>query len=51
MMKQFFGTDFADRQVIVKEGETLSTGKLNLTFVMAPMVHWPEVKMTYDTKD
>ena len=44
MMKQFFGTDFAD-------GETLSTGKHNLTFVMAPMVHWPEVMMTYDTTD
>ena len=51
MMKQFFGTDFADRQVIVKEGETLSTGKHNLTFVMAPMVHLPEVMMTYDTTD
>ena len=51
MMKQFFGTDFADRQVIVKEGETLSTGKHNLTFVMAPMVHWQEVMMTYDTTD
>lgn len=51
MMKQFFGTDFADRQIIVKEGETLSTGKHNLTFVMAPMVHWPEVMMTYDTTD
>ena len=51
MMKQFFGTDFADRQVIVKEGETLSTGKHNLTFVMAPMVHWPEVMMPYDTTD
>ena len=51
MMKQFFGTDFADRQVMVKEGETLSTGKQNLTFVMAPMVHWPEVMMTYDTTD
>lgn len=51
MMKLFFGTDFADRQVIVKEGETLSTGKHNLTFVMAPMVHWPEVMMTYDTTD
>ena len=49
MMKQFFGTDFADRQIVVKEGETLSTGKHNLTFVMAPMVHWPEVMMTYDT--
>ncbi len=51
MMKQFFGTDFADRQVIVKEGETLSTGKHNLTFVMAPMVPWPQGMMTYDTTD
>ena len=51
MMKQFIGTDFADRQIVVKEGETLSTGKHNLTFVMAPMVHWPEVMMTYDTTD
>lgn len=51
MMKQFFGTDFADRQVIVKEGDILNTGRHNLTFVMAPMVHWPEVMMTYDTTD
>ena len=51
MMKQFFGTDFADRQVIVKEGETLSTGKHNLTFVMAPMVHWPEVMVEYEEKE
>ena len=51
MMKQFFGTDFADRQVIVKEGETLSTGKHNLTFVMAPMVHWPEVMLEYETTE
>ena len=51
MMKQFFGTDFADRQVIVKEGETLSTGKHNLTFVMAPMVHWPEVMVAYETSE
>ena len=51
MMKQFFGTDFADRQIVVKEGETLSTGKHNLTFVMAPMVHWPEVMMTYEEKE
>lgn len=51
MMKQFFGTDFADRQVIVGEGDTLSLGKHTLTFVTAPMVHWPEVIMTYDSCD
>ena len=43
MMKQFFDFDIDSRAVIVKEGDTLSTGKHNLTFVMAPMVHWPEV--------
>ena len=51
MMKNFFGTDFADRQVIVKEGDTLSLGKHNLSFVEAPMVHWPEVIVTYDMAD
>ena len=51
MMKQFFGTDFADRQVVVGEGDTLSLGKHNLTFVTAPMVHWPEVIVTYDSTD
>lgn len=51
MMKQFFGTDFADRKVMVKDGETLSTGKHNFTFVFAPMVHWPEVMVTYDSTD
>lgn len=51
MMKQFFGTDFADRQVVVGEGDTLSLGKHTLTFVTAPMVHWPEVIMTYDSCD
>ncbi|MDO5391778.1 MAG: flavin reductase [Eubacteriales bacterium] len=51
MMKQFFGTDFADRQVVVKEGDTLSLGKHTLAFVAAPMVHWPEVIVTYDTYD
>ena len=51
MMQQFFGTDFADRQVIVKEGDTLSLGKHVLAFVEAPMVHWPEVFVTYDTYD
>lgn len=51
MMKQYFGTDFADRQVVVAEGDTLSLGKHNLTFVSAPMVHWPEVMVTYDSTD
>ena len=51
MMKQFFGTDFADRQVVVGEGDTLSLGKHNLTFLTAPMVHWPEVIVTYDSTD
>lgn len=51
MMKQFFGTDFADRQIVVKEGDTLSLGKHLLTFVAAPMVHWPEVIVTYDSYD
>ena len=51
MMKQFFGTDFAERQVVVGEGDTLSLGKHNFTFVTAPMVHWPEVIVTYDSTD
>lgn len=51
MMKQFFGKDFADRRVIVGEGDTLSLGKHTLAFVAAPMVHWPEVIVTYDTYD
>ena len=51
MMQQFFGTDFADRQVVVKEGDTLTLGKHTLAFVAAPMVHWPEVIVTYDTYD
>ncbi|MBQ2687304.1 MAG: flavin reductase [Clostridia bacterium] len=51
MMKNFFGTDFADRQVVVGEGDTLSLGEHTLTFVSAPMVHWPEVIVTYDSKD
>ncbi len=51
MMKQFFGTDFADRQVVVGEGSTLSLGKHTLSFVAAPMVHWPEVVMSYDSAD
>ncbi len=48
MMKNFFGTDFLDKQVVVGEGDTLSLGKHELTFVTAPMVHWPEVIMTYE---
>jgi len=48
MMKNFFGTEFADRRVIVGEGDRLSLGKHTLTFVTAPMVHWPEVIVTYD---
>jgi len=51
MMKQFFGTDFADRKIAVKEGDTLSLGKHTLTFYTAPMVHWPEVIVTYDSFD
>lgn len=51
MMKQFFGTDFADRQIVVKDGESLCTGKHTFTFVFAPMVHWPEVMVTYDSFD
>ncbi len=51
MMKQFFGTDFAENQVVVGEGDTLSLGERTLTFVTAPMVHWPEVIVTYDSKD
>ena len=49
MMKQFFGTDFEDRQIVIAEGDTLSLGKHELTFVTAPMVHWPEVIVTYDS--
>lgn len=51
MMKNFFGTDFSERQIVVGEGDTLSLGKHNLTFVTAPMVHWPEVIVTYDSTD
>lgn len=51
MMKQFFGTDYADRQVVIKEGDTLCLGKHTLSFVAAPMVHWPEVMVTYDVCD
>ena len=51
MMKQFFGSDYADRRIVVGEGSTLSLGKHTLTFVTAPMVHWPEVIVTYDSCD
>ncbi len=51
MMKNFFGTEFEDRRIVVKEGDTLELGEHTLAFVAAPMVHWPEVIMTYDTKD
>ena len=51
MMKNFFGTDFAEKQIVVGEGDTLSLGKHTLTFVTAPMVHWPEVIVTYDAYD
>ncbi len=51
MMKNFFGTEFEDRRIVVGEGDTLSLGKHVLTFVTAPMVHWPEVIVTYDSYD
>ena len=51
MMKQFFATDFEDRRIVVKEGDTLPLGRHTLTFVCAPMVHWPEVMVTYDSFD
>lgn len=51
MMKNFFGTDFSGRQIVVNEGSKLSLGRHELSFVTAPMVHWPEVIMTYDSTD
>ena len=51
MMKNYFGTDYADRRIIVGEGSTLELGKHTLTFVTAPMVHWPEVVVSYDSCD
>ena len=51
MMKNFFGDDYADRRIVVGEGDTLNLGKHVLTFVTAPMVHWPEVIVTYDAYD
>ena len=50
MMEGFFGRDFADRRIVVGEGDTLSLGKHTLSFITAPMVHWPEVIMTYDSE-
>ncbi len=51
MMQNFFGTDFSDNRLVVGEGDTLSLGAHQLTFVTAPMVHWPEVIVTYDSTD
>ncbi len=51
MMQKFFETDFSDRRLVVKEGDTLDLGEHKLSFITAPMVHWPEVMMTYDTTD
>ncbi|MBE6927858.1 MAG: MBL fold metallo-hydrolase [Ruminococcaceae bacterium] len=51
MMLNFFGTDFADNRIVVGDGSTLSLGRHELTFVTAPMVHWPEVIVTYDAYD
>ncbi len=51
MMKNFFGTDYADRRIVVGEGDVLDLGTHKLTFVTAPMVHWPEVIVTYDSTD
>lgn len=51
MMSQFFNFDIEDRKVVIKEGDTLCSGRHTFTFVMAPMVHWPEAMVTYDTTD
>ena len=51
MMKNYFGNDYADRRLVIKEGDTLSLGAHTLQFVAAPMVHWPEVMVTYDSHD
>ena len=51
MMKQFYGSDYADRRLVVGEGDTLALGRHTLTFLTAPMVHWPEVIVTYDSTD
>lgn len=51
MMKNYFGTDYEQRRIVIDEGDTLSLGKHLLSFVSAPMVHWPEVMVTYDSYD
>ncbi len=51
MMKNFFGIDFSDKSIVVGEGDTLNLGKHTLSFITAPMVHWPEVIVTYDNFD
>ncbi len=51
MMKNFFGTDYAERRIVVSEGSVLSLGEHSLSFVAAPMVHWPEVVLSFDSKD
>ncbi len=51
MIKQFFGTDYPERRLVVKEGDTLSLGRHQLQFIEAPLVHWPEVIMTYDSTE
>ena len=51
MMKNYFGTDFPNRQIVVADGATLSLGKHQLTFFAAPMVHWPEVMLTYESTE
>ena len=51
MLAQFTGEDLSSRTVVVKEGDTLCSGRHTFTFIMAPMVHWPEVMVTYDTTD
>ena len=51
MMKNYFGTDYADRRIVIAEGDKLNLGKHELTFVAAPMVHWPEVMVSYDSCD
>ena len=51
MMQSFYGNDYADRRLVVGEGDTLTLGAHTLTFVTAPMVHWPEVMVTYDSTD
>ena len=51
MMNNFFGTDFKEKQIVVGEGDVLSLGERSLTFITAPMVHWPEVVVSYDSRD